>query len=179
MIYLVRHGEAAAGWGHAKDPGLSSLGRQQAAAVGEQLSTMGFKHGFASPMTRCQETSQPFSLKTGIEIATEPNVSEIPTVQGLDDRISWLQNFMSGTWDNAEPILHDWRSALISTMEALPDHSVVFTHFVAINTIVGHLEGSQLVTSFRPGYCSMTKLVRGSSGLTVRELGSESATRVL
>ena len=179
MICLVRHGEAAAGWGHANDPGLSPLGKRQAKVVGNKLSTLGFKHGFASPMARCQETSQPFSRKSGIAVATEPNVSEIPTIPGLEDRVSWLKQFMSGTWGEAEPILQDWRAALIATVEALPDHSVVFTHFIAINTIVGYLEGSQAVTSFRPGYCSMTMLERGPSGLSVLERGSEAATQIL
>ena len=31
MIYLVRHGEAAASWGDHPDPGLSELGQKQAA----------------------------------------------------------------------------------------------------------------------------------------------------
>lgn len=179
MICLVRHGEAAAGWGHAKDPGLSPIGLRQAESVGEELSNLGLKHGFASPMARCQQTSLPFSRRTGIAIITEPDVSEIPTLPGLDDRIGWLKQFMSGTWQDAEPVLQDWRTALIATLESIPDESVVFTHFVAINTVVGHLEDSQLVTSFRPGYCSTTKLERGPSGLLVKERGSESATRIL
>jgi probable phosphoglycerate mutase len=36
-IYLVRHGEAAASWAQAADPGLSELGHEQARAVARIL----------------------------------------------------------------------------------------------------------------------------------------------
>lgn len=179
MICLVRHGEAASGSGHAADPGLSELGQTQAEAIGQFLSREPFSTAIASPMSRCQQTSRPFARLTGLAIATEPAVSEIPTPEGLDDRIAWLRGFMSGTWDEALPLLHDWRAALLSAVDALPDNTVVFTHFVAINTIVGHADGSQLVTSFRPDHCSVTRLERGKNGLEVTERGSESATRIL
>ena len=179
MICLVRHGEAEAGWGHAADPGLSTLGGQQAEAVGEQLARQPFEQAFSSPMARCQQTSRPFARRSGLTIATEPKVSEIPTPEGLDDRVAWLRGFMAGTWDEALPLLHDWRKALIERVEALPDNTVVFTHFIAINSIVGHLSGSQLVTSFRPGHCSVTRLNKGADGLSVSELGSEAATQVI
>ena len=41
MIYLVRHGEAAAGWGDHPDPGLSALGQKQAKAVAVELQKRG------------------------------------------------------------------------------------------------------------------------------------------
>ena len=50
---------------------------------------------------------------------------------------------------------------------------------IAINTIVGHLSGSDAVTSFRPGHCSVTKLQRENDVLRIVERGSEAATRVL
>ena len=52
-------------------------------------------------------------------------------------------------------------------------------HFVAINALVGALEGDDRVTVFRPGHCSVTRLERRGAGLRVAEYGSEAATRVL
>lgn len=83
-------------------------------------------------------------------IATNPAVSEIPAPEGVDDRIARLRGFMSGTWDEALALLHDWRAALVAAIGALPENTVAFTHLAAINTIAGHADGSQLVTSFRP-----------------------------
>ena len=179
MIYFVRHGEAEAGWGHAPDPGLSALGREQAEAVAHRLESEYIEHAFASPMARCQQTSQPFARESGLTVRTEPAVSEIPTPGGLDDRVAWLRGFMSGDWNEAPQLLHDWRETLLARVAALPDHTVVFSHFIAINTIVGHLQGAESVTSFRPGHCSVTSLTRTGGKLAVETLGSEAATRVL
>jgi len=179
LIYLVRHGEAAAGWGHAADPGLSGLGHKQARAVAEVLAIHDISQIFASPMARCQETALPFSQRTGLDIVTEPDVTEIPTPDGLDDRVAWLRGFMASEWDAALPLISGWKDRLLARLSALPDNSVVFTHFIAINTIVGHLEGSNLVTSFRPGHCSVTQLASKDGTCTVAERGSEAATQVL
>ncbi|MAN75554.1 MAG: histidine phosphatase family protein [Henriciella sp.] len=179
MIYLVRHGEAEAGWGTSPDPGLSALGLKQAEAVAEQLASQPVNQILASPMRRCQETSRPFAGQSGLQVSTEPAVTEIPTPDGLDDRVDWLRGFMAGTWDAAPPVVADWREALVGKLASIENHTVVFTHFIAINTIVGHLSGSDAVTSFRPGHCSVTKLQRENDVLRIVERGSEAATRVL
>ncbi|WP_084399942.1 histidine phosphatase family protein [Henriciella aquimarina] len=179
MICLVRHGEAAAGWGHAADPGLSPLGEKQAEAVTTTLKAAKAERIVASPMARCQQTSLPFAHESGLAVATDRTVGEIPTPDGLEDRVAWLREFMAGSWSNAPALLKGWREDLIRTIETMPDHTVVFTHFVAINTIVGHLGGSQNVTSFRPGHCSVTWLAKGADRLVVEQLGSEAATKIL
>lgn len=106
-------------------------------------------------------------------------VTEIPTPEGLEDRRAWLSNLMAGNWSAAPQVLKDWRSRLIATVEALPDNTAVFTHFVAINAIVGHLDGTQSVTVFRPGNCSITTLVRNGDKLAVQAMGGEAETKVL
>lgn len=179
MIFLVRHGEAAASWGEADDPGLSPLGQKQAEAVAKTLSAEPIAHMICSPMTRCQETAAPFTAQSGLKLQTDPRVSEIPTPPDLDDRRTWLAGFMAGDWSNAPSLLKSWKSDLLQTVDGLADSTVVFTHFIAINTIVGHLSGSESVTSFKPGHCSVTTLAKSSAGLTLNSLGSESATRVL
>lgn len=179
MIYLVRHGEASAGWGHVHDPGLSELGVRQARQVAETLRDQAIEQALTSPMARCQQTAAPFSELSGLPAKIDPAVTEIPTPQGLDDRVSWLRGFMSGSWDQAPSIIADWRMALLERAHALNEQTIVFTHFIAINTIVGHIKGSQAVTSFRPGHCSVTKLCRTANGLEIDSLGSEAATQVL
>lgn len=179
MIYLVRHGQAAASWGEHPDPGLSALGQDQANAVARTLSECGVEHAFTSPMQRCQETGAPFAELSNLPLKIEPRVTEIPTPTGIDDRVSWLRSLMAGEWDAAPPVVHDWRNDLLTGLSALPDHSVVFTHFVAINAIVGHLESNAAVTVFRPNYCSITTLTtdQGQVGLNAR--GESLETRVL
>ncbi|MEM1036020.1 MAG: histidine phosphatase family protein [Pseudomonadota bacterium] len=180
MITLIRHGEAAAKWGDHPDPGLSEQGRAQAEAVGAVLSGAVVRQILTSPMQRCQETAQPLCRSLNLQARITPQVSEIPTPYDLKtDRVTWLRGLMSGVWSDAEPIVQDWRSDLLKTIQSLPDNTVVFTHFVAINAIVSELEGRHETTVFKPTYCSQTILERVDDTLRVKSRGPEAETRVL
>lgn len=179
MIVFVRHGEAAASWGDHPDPGLSEKGWTQARAAAEQIAALGVEQIISSPMQRCQDTAKSFSDRSGFGITVDRDVSEIPTPTGVADRVAWLRSLMSGTWHAAEPLIQDWRERLIARAESLPDHTVVFSHFVAINALVGHLEGTEHVTVFRPDHCSLTLMERTPQGLVLKQRGGEAGTRVL
>lgn len=180
MITLIRHGEAAAKWGDHPNPSLSEQGRAQAEAVGRALSGNIVSQILTSPMKRCQETALPLYQALKLQAQITPEVSEIPTPHDLKtDRVTWLRGLMSGIWSDAEPIVQDWRSALLETIQSLPDNTVVFTHFVAINAIVSALEGREETTVFKPTYCSQTILFREDGTLKVKSRGSEAETRVL
>ncbi len=179
MIYLIRHGEAGAGWGDHPDPGLSALGARQAEAVAEILGGFGIRKIVSSPMQRCRETSAPLVTQLDLMAAIAPEVSEISTPPDTADRVAWLRGLMAGTWPEAGAGYVAWRAAMGAFVDALPPHTAVFSHFVAINALCGLLEGNDSVTVFRPGHCSVTRLERRDGRLRVAEYGSESATRVL
>lgn len=177
MIFLVRHGEAAAGWGDHPDPGLSHLGHEQARAVSRALGELGATKVIASPMQRCRETAAPFADQLGVSARIEPAVSEIVTPDGIADRVNWLREVMAGTWPDA---LMPWREQATAAVSGLAEGTAVFSHFVAINAIVGQLSGAADVLVFRPGHCSVTVLERDGDGvLQVTRLGDEAATRIL
>ena len=179
MIYLIRHGQAAASWGDHPDPGLSDLGRTQAENVAATLISEPIEQAFTSPMARCQETASFYGKASGRELVIEPKVTEIPTPADITDRVPWLRGLMSGEWSDAPDLVTQWRDSLFSTLAQMPDHSVVFTHFVAINAVVGALEGRSDVTVFRPNYCSITKIERTGETLTVAARGESLETKVL
>ena len=179
MIFLIRHGDAAAGWGDHPDPGLSDLGKAQAGAVSGILRDLGAASAVTSPMQRCRETARPFESQAGLAAQVVPEVSEIATPAGVTDRVTWLRGLMAGTWTDAGPAFARWRLEMSRIVSDLPDGTAVFTHFVAINALVGALESDDRVTIFRPGHCSVTRLERRGGALRVAEYGSESATRVL
>jgi broad specificity phosphatase PhoE len=179
VIYLIRHGEAAAGWGDHPDPGLSDLGNRQAEAVAGILGGYGIGNIISSPMQRCRETSGPFSVRAGLTPAIAPEVSEIATPAGTADRVTWLRTVMAGTWAGAGADYVAWRAAMGAFVGGLPPGTAIFSHFVAINALCGLLEDDDRVTVFRPGHCSVTRLERRDGRLRVAEYGSESATRVL
>ena len=171
MIYLVRHGEAAASWGSHPDPRLSEAGKIQAETVAEALLSEQINSVITSPMARCQETASHFAKASGLAPRVEPTVTEIPTPADVTDRVPWLRSLMSDQWHNAPDLVQDWRRALITTLTALPDKTVVFTHFVAVNAVVGSIEGTDNVTVFRPNYCSITKLDNSTGALRLIERG--------
>jgi broad specificity phosphatase PhoE len=179
LIYLIRHGEAAAGWEDHPNPGLSELGARQAEAAAEGLRPLGVTHIVSSPMQRCRETSAPTCVALGLDAQVAKQVSEIETPDGVGDRVDWLRSVMAGTWSEAAPELVTWRARMGTFVNALPANTAVFSHFVAINALCGLLEGNDNVTVFRPGHCSVTRLERRDGVLRVAEYGSESATRVL
>ena len=179
MIYLIRHGEAAARWGSHPDPGLSELGRDQAAAVAETLSEFGIERIVSSPMARCQETGRAFAARSGLDLVIEPKVTEIPTPSEVTDRVPWLQGLMAGKWADTPDLVQGWRRDLIDVVSKMPANTAVFSHFVAINAIVGHLEGTDRVTVFRPNYCSLTRLSVTESGVALVARGASLETKVL
>ena len=96
MIYLIRHGEAAASWGEHPDPGLSENGQAQAQMVAEQLAAFPIKSIFSSPMARCRKTASYFGARSGLNVDIDTDVTEIPTPEEVKDRVPWLRALMSG-----------------------------------------------------------------------------------
>jgi broad specificity phosphatase PhoE len=60
-VYLVRHGEAAASWETAVDPGLSVAGQQQAQALLDTFGATPPRRLVSSPLQRAQETAAPLA----------------------------------------------------------------------------------------------------------------------
>ncbi|MBI1361492.1 MAG: histidine phosphatase family protein [Alphaproteobacteria bacterium] len=181
MIYLIRHGEPSAGWGDHLDPGLSEKGLQQAEAAAETLARAGAKRAVTSPLARCRETARPFEKRIETHARIEPGVGEVRTPAGIgpEDRAGWLKGVMAGRWAEAGADLDAWRRAGLAALEQMPDDTAVFSHFVAINSLIGLLTGDDRVVIFRPSHCSITRLVRKGGKLAVAELGSEGALAAL
>ncbi len=178
MIYLIRHGEPAASWGAHPNPGLSNLGHRQAFAAAEALATAGAKRAVMSPLQRCRETAAAFEKLMETHARIEPAVGEIIAPAGTPDRAAWLQGVMAGEWPAAGPDYEAWRNSTLAAVDRAQDETAIFSHFVAINAIVGLLTGDLRVVIFKPGHCSITKLERRGGKLAIKELGAEAATIV-
>ena len=94
VIYLVQHGDKVRLPG---DPGLTELGRDQAAATARWLEGVGLQALFSSPLRRARETAAAIAAATGLPVQ-------------LDDRLRERLN-----WDGVrtfDAFLADWdRSA--------------------------------------------------------------------
>jgi len=179
-IYLVRHGEAAAHWHEADDPGLSELGRQQAADTARAL----LEHIgpgirlLSSPMLRTRETAAPLATALGAEVGITGPFREIPTPVPRPERQRWLGTIASQTWAEQVELVRNWREDLLAELLRVGEPAVIFTHFMVLNAIVGALQGHDRVVSFLPDNASVTTLRREGDDLELLELGRQFRTRV-
>jgi broad specificity phosphatase PhoE len=181
---MVRHGRAAAGWDVDPDPALDDLGRQQALAVASKLSSLGPLPVVSSPLLRCQQTAFPLATVWNSGIAIESRVGEIPSPDGvaLEDRGTWLREIMAGTWTQAAERsgTHyvNYRDAIAACVASCKTDTVIFSHFVAINAVIGAAQGRDEVLIASLDNCSVTTFDVTDGNLTVLEIGGEADTLI-
>lgn len=185
-LHLVRHGHAAASWTDHLDPGLDDAGRAQAKAVAVDLArVLSARPVWSSPLLRTQETAAPLAAAWTTTIALDPAFGEIPS-PSVDpgERGAWLASAMVSRWTDLGPAVDAWRQRLLDAVHAATGDVVVFTHFVAINAVVGAAEGRPEVMVFAPANGSVTvvDVDRGAGGgapsLSVAARGSEATPEV-
>lgn len=180
MLYLVRHGRAAAGWDRDMDPGLAPEGREQAQAMAQQLAPRGPLALMASPLARARATAAPLARAWRTEPRIEPRVGEIPSpMPDLAARGEWLREIAARRWPELDADLHHWRTEVVAALTALSADTVIVSHFIAINVAVGAATEDDRVVSFSPGYCSVTTLRVEDGRLALVARGAEGRTRVL
>jgi broad specificity phosphatase PhoE len=173
-FYLVRHGEAAASWAEDYDPGLDSVGKSQAKGAAQTLAPLRPLDVVTSPLKRAQETARPLSDIWGCPPRIEERVGEIPSpTEDLMGRAQWLQGIMGKRWSNMGEDLLLWRQGVVEALLALKVDTVVFTHFIAINVVVGAATGDDRIVCFWPDNGSITIVEADGSRLTLMELGDE------
>lgn len=169
-LYLVRHGEAAAGWGDDIDPGLSDAGRAQAEAMAATLAPRGPLPVVVSPLRRTRETAAALERTWRTTARVDPAVGEIPSpTNDLDERMAWLASVLPAPMRTWPDDLQAWRRSVADALAALTEDTVVVTHFVAIRSVVDD-------DAFQPGYCSITLVDNADGVLTPVELGAQRAT---
>lgn len=179
-IHLVRHGRAAAGWDVDRDPGLDALGAQQAAAVAERLAPLGPLAILSSPLRRCRETAGPLAAAWAAEVAVDAGVSEIPSPEGVEmaERVEWLREAMAGTWTALGERYIEYRDAVVRAVASLPADTVVFSHFVAINAVIGAALGDDRVLIRSLDNCSVTVVDVADGVVRLVEGGHEADTLI-
>ena len=193
ILYLVRHGRAAAGWDTAVDPPLDELGREQAAATAAKLVVRLQDAKWSlfdidvvtSPLLRCRQTAAAFETATGTTAHVESRIAEIPSPSGVDmgDRVTWLRRAMQGTW--AELIARDgddyrqFHDTLVAWAKSVRRDTIAFSHFVAINALIGAAIGDDRLVIRSVDNASVTVIDVGADGsLVLREGGAEANTLI-
>lgn len=185
LVHLVRHGRAAAAWDEDPDPPLSEEGLSQALRVASRFGGGAPLRVVSSPLLRCRQTAFPLAAAWGVEVHVEPRVAEIPSPEGLDvaARGAWLTEAMSGTWSGlaarSGARYLDYRADTVSALRDLGEDAVVFSHFVAINAVLGAALADDRLVVARLDNCSVTTVrVDADGGVRVVETGGEAPTPV-
>jgi broad specificity phosphatase PhoE len=181
-LHLVRHGRSEASWADHLDPGLRDEGRAQAEAVADELAgRIDPVPIWSSPLLRTQQTAAPLAERWSATIGLAPAFGEIPSPStDPKERSAWLQSAMVSRWSDLGPVIDEWRSRLLAAVRGATEDAVVFSHFVAINAVVGAAEARPEVVVFLPGCTSITQVeVDPTTGaITIVERGIEAVPEV-
>jgi len=159
-IWLVRHGEAAASFDQEIDPGLSPLGHQQAEATSQQLSAIVPQDAqlLTSPKQRAVQTGAPFAGARDTVLQPDERFIELPSPEGLAQRSEWLQQALASNWAALPPAVHDWQKGIVSALQSLSTPTVIFTHFLVINSIAAAISDEDAVVQCLPANGSIHHL---------------------
>ena len=179
-IHLVRHGRAAAGWDRDVDPPLDAVGEAQARRVAERLGPLGPLRIVTSPLRRCQETAAPLAERWDVASTIETDVSEIPSPPGvaMADRVGWLRRAMAGSWGELGPRYTEFRDGVLRYVAGCSHDTVIFSHFIAINAVLGSCLGDDRLVLRRLDNTSVTIVETDAGGLRLVEAGHEADTLI-
>ena len=173
-VVLVRHGQPDGSWGLDPDPGLDESGNEQARVVAELLAPLGPLPMIVSPLRRTQETAAPLAARWRVEPVIEPGVGELVAPPNpRPDHASWLRSLMTGHGADSPEVMKPFRDRVLGAIRTIATDSIVVTHFLAINAVVGAATNDDRVMCFRPAHCSRTVVEITDGHVTLVELGDE------
>ncbi len=181
-LYLVRHAKPASAYGDSLDPGLDDTGVAQAIRAADELKNLPNRLPvYTSPLRRCRETARPLADSWGVQPIVLPEIGEVPSPPlSLTGRQEWLRAAMASDWANLQasappdsPNYSAWRSTLLNAICAMAGDAVIFSHFIAINVVIGAARKSEQVISFRPDHASVTVVDVSERTISIKTLGRE------
>jgi broad specificity phosphatase PhoE len=133
-----------------------------------------------SPLLRCQETAVGLAAAWAVVPRVEPGVAEIPSPEGvaMADRVEWLRNAMAGTWSAMGPRYTTFRDGVADALRAMPNDTVVASHFVAINAALGVAVDDDRLVIRSLDNCSVTVIDVLDGVLHLVEGGHEADTLI-
>ena len=159
-IWLVRHGEAEAGFAEDIDPGLSHLGHQQAETAATQLAPVvpAAATLLSSPKRRALETGKPFAVQRDQGLLSDARFIELPSPGALSERHAWIQKVLKACWQDLPEPVSEWRAGLLQALQECTTPTVIFTHFLVINSVESRISGDDAVLQCMPGNGSVHRL---------------------
>lgn len=151
-------------WGFL-DPGLDETDSPRPCRTARELASLPHPLPvYSSPLRRCRETGLPLAELWGVQPIIFPEVGEVPSPPlSLEQRQEWLRAAMKSDWAFMQssapadaPDYGLWRTTLLDALRAMSGDVVIFSHFIAINAVIGAALGNEQVINFRPDHASIT-----------------------
>lgn len=116
----------------------------------------------------------------GVDVVTEPAVAEIPSPEAvpMGQRVAWLRAAMAGRWSELGDRYTQYRDGVVAALMAAPTDTVVFSHFVAINAVIGAATGDDRLLIRSLDNCSVTVVECDRGELSLIEGGAEADTLI-
>ena len=174
-VWLVRHGQATGGWDTELDPGLDTTGAAQAEQLAGHLGPLGPMAIVSSPMRRCRQTAAPLADRWRVDVEVNPLVTEIPSPPGvpMGERVPWLRAAMLGTWAVLGDRYLEYRDAVVERIAACAADTVMVSHFVAINAVIGACLGDDRLVIRHLANTSITVVGVTDGSTHLVEVGDE------
>lgn len=176
-FYLVQHAEKERQLG---DPGLTTLGREQASRTAEWLRHVGLRAVFGSPLRRARETAQFIASASGIRVQEDVRLRERMNWdddQPIEDFLAdWSasvrdRDFVPRSGDSSRQVGERFHDCL-ADLSALPGPIAVVSHGGATVDLLRTLVGDDALTTslLYEGVpsCAITTL----NGMTVVDIAS-------
>jgi broad specificity phosphatase PhoE len=179
-LVLVRHARAAAGWDTHPDPVLDDVGRAQAATLAAALGSEAPRPIVTSPLHRCRQTAAPLAAAWDVVPVVEPAVAEIPSPLDvpMEERVAWLRAAITKQWADLGPRYTAWRDSVVARLLAFDAPTVIVSHFVAINAVIGAATGDDRVVIRHLDNCSRSVVDVDGVRLRLVEAGHEADTLI-
>jgi len=176
-LIFIRHGEAANAWGTHKDPGLSSLGYKQAESIleNDELQRLNEFDFISSPKARAIETAKPLANKFQKKISIDETFNEIPSKDIADNmKQDWLKRIITMDKITLPREIKKWDKEIYERVISFQKNSIIFCHFMVINSILSNITKSDTILYFHPDYVSITKIfLKNSSVVSFQTFGNK------
>ena len=168
-LIFIRHGEAANAWGAHKDPGLSPNGLKQAQSIIEntELQKLEKFDFISSPKARAIETSQPIANTFQKKVLIDETFNEIPS-KGIANEMKqdWLKRIITMDKKILPSEIKKWDEKIYKRVISFQNNTIIFCHFMVINSILSNITKSDTILYFHPDYVSITKILIENSQVT-------------
>ena len=161
-LIFIRHGEAANSWGDHRDPSLSENGLYQAKKLVSHNRLLNLHNYFfiSSPKLRARETAKPLAKKFNKDVIINKAFAEIPSKDiDLSEKQKWLKKILMTKKKGLPKYVQSWKDNIFNQLMKIKNHSVIFTHFMVMNSIVSNLKDSETLLCFYPDYTSILEIV--------------------